>query len=290
MSAATVTNHPVDWDIQTDEEGYRDYNVKWEVAADLGASPDAVMMATGLPLPGAALTAIGGSDPWAFYQRKGSARLKAGDKTKKRWDVTTVFSNRPIKRCSQASFEDPLSEPPKIKGGFNRFQKEVREDSDGNAILNSSKEPITGIQRDNNRPTLELEMNVAWLDLYILGQYIDAVNAYEWWEQEPRTIKCCSFSWEYVLYGLCYRYFHCTFGFELNPETWDFRILDQGNMVLVPGANPPQYRRAKDTFEETVRVLLDGNGNATTEATYLDPIEVYQALDFSVVGWPVTLF
>ena len=290
MSAAVHGSAPVDWDMQSDDEGHRDYNVQWDVDSDLLASPDVALLASGLPTPGAAMTAIGGTDAWAFYQRKGSARLKSVEGSKKRWRVTTVFSTRPVRRCQTSQFDDPLSEPHKIRGGFNRFTKEVREDYLGDAILNSAKEPITGVQRDFNRPTLELEMNVAWIDLEFLAGYMDSINDDTWWDQSPRTIKCCSFSWDWVLYGTCYRYFRCSFGFELNPDTWKFRLLDQGNMVLVAGSNPPRYRRAKDAYEETVRVLLDGAGNATTDPTYLAPFHVYPEKDFSAVGWPVTLF
>ena len=283
-----------DWSLETDEEGHRDYTLVWQVQTTGPTyGPDHALFAPGMPLPGASLNAGATVDPWAFYQRKGSARLKSRSSRKDVWLATTVFSTRPVRRCQNNTIADPLLEPHRVRGGADAFTREATEDKDGKSLLYSSGERMRGpaLQIEDGYPTIELEQNVAWINIPFLTQYRYAVNNGTWWGMAARTIRCQTFTWERILYGTCYYYFRVTTRFQLNEKTWDLRILDEGDMVKIAGTSPAKFRRAKDEFEENVRVLLDGSGNALdpgAEPVYLDK-RVRAERDFGVVGWPVVI-
>jgi hypothetical protein len=111
------------------------------------------------------------------------------------------------------------------------------------------------------------------------------------WGMPARTIKCKTFNWERVLYGTCYYYFKVVTSFQLNDAKWDLHLLQEGDMVKIPGTTPAKFRRAKDEYGENIHVLLDASGNAlaggATEV-YTDK-RVLRELNFSTVGWPVTI-
>jgi len=292
MSAQAVS-YPKDWALDVDEEGHRTYRVVWPVVTtDRLDGPDIALTAPGLALPGASLAIGNTTDPWAFYQRKGSAKLRKAETQRKLWDVTQIFSTLPLKRCSDDAIENPLLEPYNWRGGFKKTTKEATKDKDGNALLNSANQRFRGpaVQIPTSIPDVTLEMNVAWLDLDFLAEYVDSVNDSTWWNLAARKIKCSDFQWEQRLYGTCFTYFHVLFGFELNDDTWDLSLLDEGDMVKIAGTDPAEFKRAKDANEELVHVLLDGDGNALgagEDEVYLTK-RVLKEKDFSAVGWPAT--
>jgi len=283
-----------DWSLSTDEEGHRDYNVIWQVDT-LGPTygPDFAMFAAGMPLPGSSLNLGSTVDPWAFYQRKGSAKLKARQQSRSVWLAETLFTTRPARRCQDNSASDPLLEPHRARGGFDTFQREATVDEDGDPILNSAAQRLRGpaLQIEDGWPTVEVEQNVAWINLPFLAEYRYSINNGTWWGMPARTVKCKTFTWERILYGTCYYYFRVSTSFQLNEDTWDLELLDEGDMVKIAGSNPAEFRRAKDAYEENVHVLLDGNGNALDPGdapVYLNK-KILKQKDFSVVGWPTVV-
>jgi hypothetical protein len=294
MAAFVIGNIPVDWSMSQDEEGHRDYQLIWQVQTDGPTyGPDYAMFASGLPVPGAHLGVGMTHDPWAFYQRKGTAKLKSRDQHRSIWLVETAFSTRPVKRCQTSSIEDPLLEPPKIRGAFDTFQREAMADKDGHPLLNAAGQRFRGpaVQIEDGWPTVEVEQNVAWINLPLLGSYRYSVNNATFWGMPTRTVKCKTFTWERVLYGTCYYYFKVVTSFQLNESKWDLHLLEEGEMVRIPGTTPPKFRRAKDDYEENVHVLLDAAGNALAPGAaevYTDK-RVLKELNFSTVGWPATL-
>jgi len=293
MSAEAVTL-PRDWSRTNDEEGHIDYTLIWRVnTTNVLDGPDTAHTAAGLPLPGASLNYGNTVNTYARYNRKGGAKLVKADGSRKLWDVTTVFSTRPLRRCSTGSFENPLLEPHKVRGGSVKIPTELIKDKDGDPILNSAEERFRGptCQDVIVRPTIELEMNVSWVSLSFLYQYVEAVNDATWWGCAARVIKCTDFTWEQMLWGVCSEYFHVAFSFELKEDTWDLYLLDEGTRVKIPDTDPPEYWKYKDGREENAQVLLDGSGNALDPGD--DPVyrhfRAKQELDFSAVGWPATL-
>lgn len=294
MTASIIGGAPYDWSENTDEEGHRDYSVLWLVQTD-GPSygPEDAMFCPGLPAPGASLNIGNCVDAYAYYQRKGSAKLKSRDKHRSIFIVQTDFSTRPVRRCETSRWESPLLEPHEVRGDADAFTREATVDKDGDPILNAAGQRFRGpaVQIEDGWPTIEVKQNVSWVNLTILGQYRYAVNASSFWGCNARTIKCKRIAWERVLYGTCSYYFRVTTTFQLNAETWDLHLLEEGDMVKIPGTSPSRFRRAKDEYEENVHVLLDANGDAL--AAGASPVftdkRVLKELDFSTVGWPASL-
>lgn len=291
MSAAVLGTAPLDWSLSIDDEGQREYTVIWQVQTTSAADgPDIALTASGLPTPGAYFAIGNSTDTYATYQRKGSSKLRNPRDKRTIWDVTTTYQTKPIQRCNTNTVGDPLLEPHKVSGGFNKFQREAIKDYLGKPITNSANERITGplVEIDDNRPVVNIEMNVSWVNLSFLADYVDAVNNATWWGMAARTIKCSEFNWERVLYGTCNYYFHVSFAFELKADTWDVVYLDEGTRTMIVGSSPAAYKRATDRYENPVRVLLNGSGAETATETFLTK-RIMKERTFSTVGWPVTL-
>lgn len=292
MSAGTALLK--NWTLDTDEEGHRDYTLTWGVETDDALDgPDTAFTAAGLPTPGASLNVGNAVDAWAFYNRKGSARLRKVNANRKAWDITTVFSSRPPKRCNTSAFEDPLLEPHRVSGDFSQAMEEALQDNAGDPIANSSEQRYTGalVQKPTSRPIVKLQMNVAWIDLDWMAAYADSVNSDVWWSQPVRTIKCTVGPWERRNYGTCNFFFVVNFTFELNRNTWDYILLDEGTRVKVAGSSPARYAQYKDEREENARTLLDGNGNALAAGgtPVWNRSRVLKELPFAAIGWPASL-
>jgi hypothetical protein len=291
MSAEAVT-HPYDWSKESTEEGDEIYTLSWRVnTTSLTDGPDVAWTAAGLPYPGASLNVGGTTNPWAFFQGKGSAKLQKQDANRKLWNLTTVFSTKPIKRCSASRVDDPLLEPPNVKGSFSQVMEEALADKDGNPIQNTVKQRYTGsiVQTPKSRPVVELEMNVAWINLAWLAEYADTVNSNVQWGQAVRTIKCTVGPWERVLYGSCYYYFVVRFTFELKTDKWDLHLPNIASRERVLDSDPWEYKSYKLADEENSKGFVDAtSGYATATANFLD-FRVLKEKDFSIVGWPASL-
>lgn len=271
-----------------------DYTLVWPVYTTSALDgPNVAMSAAGLPAPGAYLAVGNTTNTAARYNRKGGARLVKEKASRKLWHVTTIFTTRPLARCSTDSFENPLMEPHKVRGGSKKITTELTKDKNGEAILNSSEQRFRGpiMQDVITRRTIELEMNVAWIDLDFLSEYEEAVNDSTWWTMAARTIKCTDFTWEQMLWGVCFKYFRVLFQFELKADKWDLKLLDEGTRVKISGTDPAEYQQYKDALNENGTTLLDGSGNAL--AAGADPVYLTKYAktekDFSAVGWPAIL-
>lgn len=290
MSANAVTA-PYSWVKESTEEGDEIYTLGWKVeTTNVNDGPDVAWTAAGLPYPGASMSYGGTVNPWAFFQGKGTAKLLKQEASRKLWDMTTVFSTRPIKRCSESKTSDPLLEPHRVSGSFSQVMEEALKDNSGNIIENSVKQRFTGpqMQRPKSYPTVELEMNVSWINLAWMAEYADSVNNNVQWGQPVRTIKCTVGPWEQVLYGSCYHYFVVRFTFELRYETWDVILPNIADRYRLAGTTPYQYAAYKNEDEENTRGFVDTSGYKTATANFLT-FRVLREKDFSTVGWPATL-
>jgi hypothetical protein len=289
--SANAVSAPYDWSKESTEEGDEIYTLKWKVETTAVADgPDVAWTAPGLPYPGASLNVGNTVNPWAFFQGKGSAKLLKQDVNRKWWDLTTVFNTKPITRCSQSKVDDPLLEPHRVRGSFTQVMEEAIKDNSGNVIENSVKQRFTGpqVQRPKSYPTVELEMNVAWINLAWMAEYADSVNNNVQWGQPIRTIKCTVGPWERVLYGSCYYYFVVRFTFELRYETWDVILPNIADRYRITGTTPYEYAAYKTEDEENTKGFVDTDGYKTATANFLT-FRVLREKDFSIVGWPATL-
>lgn len=280
--AATLLGKQIAWSMTRDKDGHRDYTIVHLVEADVADGPQVVMGCAGLPAIGAA---------WAFDNDSDTAALcwptmkvrhhdsKKGEKHK-HWEVEQLFTTKPLDRCQTTSIENPLNEPQKVGGSFVKYTKEVTTDRWGDAIKSSSHEMFRGpqVEFDHNRPTVWVEQNVASLGLSTFAAMVDTVNDASLWGLSARCIKLSNVSWERLLYGVCTYYYKRRFEFDVDFDTFDRCITDEGTKVLrghwtncdtnptwvvetgMDKDDPRHFMRFKDCNDENARVLLNGSG------------------------------
>jgi hypothetical protein len=205
-----------------------------------------------------------------------------------------------------------------ISGSFNRWTRETKVDKDDVPIESSSHEPITGIEKDDTRPTVSFEWNTAVLDLSGMTNLINKVNDAPMWGVGARCIKLNEISWSRKVYGQSGFYFTKKFDFEVRFDTFDFaKILQTGFKCLrgawvkpVPpstlwtweddaSADPTKradFIRVKDALEEPepMRVPLDEDGRRLTDAGdphfVTPPVKIYEEVNFLSYGIPSQLY
>lgn len=287
---ATLRGGPVTKRLDRDEEGHREYAIIHLVETDdTSDGPEVVMNCGGLPTIGSYWNFGNDSDPWAFCWPNMKVTIhkeREGDPAKW-WRVEQKFSTRPLKRCQDESIEDPLLEPQKISGTWTKYTELAKYDKDGDLIRYSDLEPITTPENewDVGRPAVRIEQNVASLGLATFAGMIDHVNDSALWGLAARCVKLSNVSWERLLYGVCSYYYKRIFDFDVNINTFDRTVADEGTKVLnghwedrassdkfgkwvldnIGGAapdadNPSHFIRYKDWRGENSRVLLDGHG------------------------------
>ena len=288
--SASVHGGPFTRELARDTEGHRNYSVEHIVkTTDSDDGPTVVLGASGLPVIGSLWNFGNDLDVWAFCYPDMKIR---GHEEKKGeppeyWKVTQKFSTRPLNRCQDETIEDPLLQDQVISGSFVKYTQEISKDRFDDPIKTSSHELIHGpqVEFDFNRPTVRIEQNVATLELALFTAMIDTVNGNTLWGLSSRKIKLSDVSWERKWYGTCNIYYTRVFDFDIDFNTFDRVVLDEGTKVLNghwptknecenAGAwildkictewpdkdNPSHFTRYKDRNGENTRVILDGKG------------------------------
>lgn len=326
--ATILANGQRTWTLQRDEEGYREYKLKFLVLADYLDGPANVIRTAGLPLPGAPWLVDNDFDPWSWCRPTATVRPLTENEPNRWWEVETTFSNKPVprdqQRCHDVPVDDPLLEPPKVSGGFTKYTEEAVFNRFGEAILNSAFEQIRGPQNewDQNRPTVRIEQNVtSFAQAFSLpAQMMDTLNDRILWGLPPRRIKLSSASWEKHYHGRCSTYYKRVLEFDVRYDGWDRNLLDEGTKVLngrwnettgawtlVPVAtgqtpnpgNPAHFMRAVDRAGNPIHMVLDGHGLpaealvGTGTGTFFTGIgeihvEKYGESNFLLLGIPLT--
>lgn len=314
--SASVKGGPRVWSGERDDEGFREYKVVHLVkCTSVNDGPSVVMLASGLPAIGSVWNFGNDLDTWAFcypYMKVSIHQEKEGDPNLW-WRVEQKFSTRPLTRCQDTPVEDPLLEPQKVSGNFRNFTIEAVYDRNGNLIKSSSHEQIRGrqVEFDNNKPSVVVQQNVASLGLSTFAQMIDTVNDGPMWGLPARCVKLSNAPWERKYYGTCNIYYTRTFEFDIDYDTFDRTVLDEGTKVLhghwdtttevwtldningsPPSAsNPTHFDRYKDKFGENTRTILDGAGKPITSVASAGQIDVeyYEESNFFTLGIPTSL-
>ena len=287
-----------EWSGERDDEGHRTWKIVFLVESNSkNDGPASAMVTAGLPLPGSIWNFGNDLDIWAFCRPGVSIKPRAGKSPNLHWELGYTFSTKPYNRCQDAKVENPLLEPPKISGTFKNKAEEATDDLFG-PILNSAHEQMRGaqVEFDIMHPSIKIEQNVATQlqAIALPAALANSVNSHPLWGPPPRTIKLVPSSWERKYYGQCFSYYARTLEFEINYETWDRSLLDEGQMVInghwdknsglwveddIAG-NPPNhydpthYIRSVDRKGEPMKVVLNGNGAPyipTTGATTITP-------------------
>jgi hypothetical protein len=301
--AAESNGKPIKVELDRDGDGHRTYKVTYIVTSLVTDGPFAVLNAAGLPATGAVWSNAAAhewatdTDSWAFCLPTCSVRpVRQGQQPARVWHVEKTFTTRPIKRCQDDSIEDPLLEPPRISGGFSKFIEEAQIDRHGDPIVSSSHERLTGplLDKDNNRPTVRIEMNVADLNLDVFSEMIDTVNDAPLWGLDARMIKLSDAPWEQKFYGTCSVYYTISYEFEIDRQTFDRDVLDEGTLELMPGGspwNPKHFKAIKEDLGENRKAILDGSGNVWDGSGSPGKIRVekYSESNFLLLGIPTSL-
>ncbi len=327
--AAVIDGGPMIWSAVRDEEGHRTYKVSHLVKALVSDGPATIMQTPGLPAIGSTWIFSGtlnDVDIWAFCYPTMRVSHHQGKKGEphKWWEVTQTFSTKPLNRCQDTTIEDPLLEPDRLSGSFIKYTTEALLDGTGSPILNSSHEVMRGpqVEIDANRPTVRIEQNRILLQLGVVTPMIDTTNDATLWGLSARKIKLSNFSWERLLYGVCNFYYIRIFDFDINFNTFDRVIADEGTMVLnghhdtdegtgtgtavggftgwqlddiggtAPDAtNPQHFIKYQDINGNPARILLDGAGlpldDFATPVT--QTVVMYPTSNFLTLGIPTVI-
>jgi len=299
-----INHGPISWgDLQRTKKGHRNYRVTFLVEANsLDDGGLSILSTAGLPSIGSAYNVGNDFDPWAFCSPETTVRFLTPRDRSLFWEVDYLFTTEPLNRCQDNSIENPLDEPQDVSGSFLKLTKEALKDRNGDLILSSSNEQITGLEIPYNMPTVVVTQNVSVLGLPTFVAQVDTVNDSPIWNVAARHVLFANASWQRKLYGTCNYYYTRRFEFEINKDGWDrsdiadagFKVFDQytaGGDNAALRAIPGNYVLAKDGKGDNPpeKVLLDGNGNRLTDPTnpvFLPTVELLEESNFFSLGVP----
>jgi hypothetical protein len=238
-TGAGVTNlGPRSWGPMTvDKDGYRDYKIVFLVQTD--DTDDGPNVVWGSVDPDSPLPNIGDAwnygndyDPYALcWPTCSVTKYGPAEQRGYYWLVEYLFTNRPFQRCQDTKIENPLLEPPKVSGSFVNYTRKTHHDRNGGLILSSSLEPIE-IERDYNRPTVTVELNVSSNPLATYAAMIDTVNDRELWGLPARCVKLRNVSWTRHYYGVCTAYYTLRYEFDIRYPQYLGQLLGTGTSSL----------------------------------------------------------
>lgn len=280
---ATVLLGQREWKGRREDDGNYSLQVTHRVLCNPGEGPYAALTAAGLPQPGDVWAfninlvtgAAGEQMIWAYCGMGSDAEQQTGEGSPGRgaasyWDVSQTFSTRPPERQQPAG--DPLLEPQKVTGSFNRSTKEALNDRFGVPVTNSAWERFHGqqVEFDSGHAVINVEQNVAELNLPALAAAYQTVNGLPLWGMPTRTIKLSGISWDPHDYTrpdpltgapVPARYYTRKFEFEVSWEGWDRDLLDEANKVL-----HGHWKYVTTTTTTTTQAATTTAAGATTTA------------------------
>lgn len=293
MTATTIGLE--EWSLDKDKDGYRVYTAKWLVGTDdVLDGPFTITGAAGLPVIGSTWTFGNDNDTWALCWPDWKVSPYIQKERTDLWYVTQTFTNKPLSRCQDTDINDPLAEPFKISGSFQKYTKHAARDKDGNPLRNSCFEIYTDIDIDESRPTVSISWNVLNQPLSTFSALINYLNDAPLWGLGERCVKLTNATWDRKLYGSCYYYYALTLEFDIRFDTFDEYVIDYGSRVLVPGGNvldQDDFEIKKDRRDENMKVLLDGAGGvlAPGATPYSHQFKVYKEGNLLLLGIPTSL-
>lgn len=288
-----------------DIDGHRTYVTDFMIETDSTLDgPQLAMFAVGLPPAGEPYGGYGGNDddPWAFCTPERRCRphpdAARGDACDT-WVVTTTHTTKPMKRCNSTSIENPINEPPKLSGGFNKVTKERLVDRFGKPLLYTTFERIKGpaVERRDGLPTLTVEVNVTSLPLSGYLAAVERLNDAPFWGFTTRWVRLVDISWSRQLYGTCFFYFTISYTFEFKQGGYDPPILNVSNWKLKLDGDvddPTHYEQIeddKDAPKGPIPIKADGSPaiNIPADLHYLNK-QIDNQFNFALLpGVPLSL-
>lgn len=287
----------IGWDVKLDENGFRDYTIKWLLESNtLADGPFLALNCAGLPGIGTPWIFGNDNDPFCYCTPQWTvSQAVSNDPSFALWIVSQPFTNKPLSSNSNQQTNNPLAQPAAISGSFVKYTEVATRDKDGKMIRNSAWERFKGpeVEFDRNRPTVHIEQNFASLGLDIFSPMVDQVNDSSLWGAPKRCVKLSNVAWSRQVYGYGY-YYTRAYDFDVDFNTFDRVVADYGTqrLVLVGGDknNPKHFVPiTDDTSGQRVTRPLDGNGNVATGEPAAITIKKYTEGNFLTLGIPTSL-
>jgi hypothetical protein len=290
----------LNWEMTRDDDGYRDYKLEWLIESLVTDGPANVHLTAGLPLTGSGWSFGDDLDLQVWCRPNMTVRPVVTGEPNDLWIVEQTFSNRPIKRCQDTEVEDPLSEPPKVGGTFQKYRREARTDRNGDPLVSSSWEPIRGeiVEVEDPRPTVYIRRNVSSIDLATTTAILRnaPLNDATLWGVSARHLRFSNYTWDVNYYGTCSAYY--TEHLEFEVDEFDRPYTDQGYMRLMTSAelggttpnpdNPKHFKLNTNNDGTPAWTLLNGAGVATSTPNDIT-LEILEESNLLLLGIPTSL-
>lgn len=174
---------------------------------------------------------FGFTDQWAFsnnYQIKRKSEItdpSSGD-IRTLWTITITYDSKPTNNQKQQSpREDPTTEEPICRGGFQMFKRGVWRDRKDDPIVNAFGDPYDPpAEIDSALDTVSISVNTKKINLVQRANAIGKVNSNTMWGLEKRRVKLTQWNWQKLWAGKNFPYVKNDFEFEISfvehPKTY----------------------------------------------------------------------
>jgi hypothetical protein len=176
----------------------------------------------------------------------------------------------------------PTDDPPKVSYNANRFTEPVDKDKDGDPIVNTAGDRITGLVKDASRPILRIVRKLRTFDADQFDTYANTVNDAPWKGREARTYKCEPITADRDQRAGVF-FWLATFSFSYNEDTWDYRYYNAGFNELRGGIKRLIKDAHGQTYSEPSFLKLNGEELAVGGTPVLFQKRVYQEKNFSLL-------
>ncbi len=184
---------------------------------------------------------------------------------------------------------NPIDRPSKIKFGWRKYQKLMRKDLSGAAVVNSAGLPIELVV-DDTRPLVTISKRLATMNAGTLVAYQDSINSDVFLGQPAYSAKI-SITADENFENKTY-FFDVTYEIEFRRELWfPELVLDQGTMFF-DSLGDGKWHVILDPLTAmpvTGPVLLNGAGAPSTSnppTPYFLQFDVYKRLPFAPLNLP----
>jgi len=294
MSASVIhTDDRLEWTGDQNKEGHRDFWITYKVeTTDYADGPDTVLDASGLPLVGSIYNEGNDLNIWAYCraERRAKQLQQRGGEKSKYWTVRCLFSTKPMDRCQDTPIEDPLLEPAKISGNFQKETRIYDVDRNGNAIETAAHQLLPETDREfrDSHPTVVISVNTSSLGLSTFASMVNTVNSATLWGMTARKILLSDVHWERKIQGSCVYYYTITLHFEIASNGFDKTVKAKGTHVL---DDEGDVALNTDTPGNPVETFINASGKAVNTADDAEEITIerYSESNFLTLGIPTTL-
>ena len=334
----------VEWGGGRDINLHRNYWVKFLLETDdIEDGPQIMTFAPGLPAVGAPWIYGNENDQWALCNPVVECETVVKRESQYWWILKYEFSTKPWLACLTEQLTHPASQPDLVSGSFANYKKrtcqrrsngetgpgsngetgtgsngETGTGSNGETgtgseigtgttlygIMSSSLEPIW-VEKDKNKPTVEIQQTRLNLELALLSEMIDTLNDDTLWGMPARHVKLHNAPWKRLVWGKCNYYYQRNLQFEVDYDSFDeTEIIDVGHRVIDPAklkedpgldrTDPENFTRSVDSRGNINKVvMLNGQGEQCSDPVhhqhFIPKVELYEESNFLLLGVPVVL-